>query len=182
MFSRLDAIFRSNFLPLKEGDTYPGKKREDDAGGDRYQPPQHKQAGSEHSDFDNDRMVVSVAALLAFLNELTQAPDIKQDFSGRNKEKASVKTIPKKANEETERAINAYRHTAEANNPPLPRKIDARIDRMLFHFTAEEKVLLTDLVKELETLHKKGLSHIEINSTNNFFAGLVDAVTAAKAS
>lgn len=184
MFSRLDAIFKNNFLPLKEGDTYPSEKNDDEKAPRKRTAEKNKKRKHESSDFGDDLTIVSVATLLAFLNELTHAPDIKHDFSGKNKPPHNTQNQRKQPQDaksrQAERASNAYRHTAAAGNPPQPAKIEARIDRMLFHLDEEEKQFLSGLIADLESLQKQGTRQLEIPNSRNFFRGIIDAVATAR--
>ena len=183
MFSRLEAILKSNFIPIRESDPHPDLNH-DKKEKDNKQTRQNKKTDAQHAEFDDDTMIISVAALHNFLNELTHAPNIMHDFLDQThlrhdkKEKTGTAITP---NSETARAIQAYKHMAdESNNPPLPEKIGGRIDRMLYHLTNDEKKMVGDLITSLQILKNSRITELSISSNQSFFVEIVDAIKKAQ--
>ena len=180
MFSRLETIFKTNFLPIKESDTRQDltrdnkntRRKNDEKNAD-------EQLEDENHVFGDDVTIVSIAALHSFLNDLTHAPDLKHDFLARKDNPTALadakQNLPR--DEKTKRAISAYEHmAAESDAPPPPQKIQGRIDRLVYHLNDEEKNMIVTLITELDALKKRGVSELKISSSKNFLSGVVDAV------
>ncbi len=180
MFSRLETIFRNNFLPIRESDPHPGLNRENKGSASKKNKGNNEKLDENHSDFDEDTTTVSVLALQTFLNDLTHAPDIKHDFAdGINSHEESKNN--QISNAKTERAIQAYKHMAsESNTPPPPQKVEGRIDRMLYHLNDDEKKMVATLITELQILHGRGIHKLSIKNDTSFFTGIIDAITNEK--
>ena len=108
MFSRLETIFKTNFLPIKESDTRQDltrdnkntRRKNDEKNAD-------EQLEDENHVFGDDVTIVSIAALHSFLNDLTHAPDLKHDFLARKDNPTALadakQNLPR--DEKTKRAI-----------------------------------------------------------------------------
>lgn len=195
MFSQLEALFRTNFRTIEQGDSRLVLK--DNAGKDKQNAPSNpqnknaakhntsdKKATSEY--WEDDETRVSVHALKTILAELVRGPNIRKDFISSEfpkSEKTEDSDTPHfDGKDKARHAAQAYQDMAYRlgeEEAPTP-EISGHIDRDSYHLTQAEKDKAQQFIKELETLENHHIQTIEIPWNENFLEGLEEAVTAEK--
>lgn len=174
MDSRLDAIFRTGFLPPEAADTRQEIKR------DEEKPEQRKKHDREEKGSDQDiwqdRTTISVRSLIVFLENLLAESDKKEAPSSAPA--AQPEPPPGAATGRAAQAARAYQNTASHGSgaPPPVIKAPAGAGSAAPQLSAEEMRTIHALIADLKILQARAVEQVEIRRNDSFLQSLVDAV------
>ncbi|MDB5490963.1 MAG: hypothetical protein JWO78_812 [Micavibrio sp.] len=182
MDSKLDSLFRTNFQPTQQTDTWQGIRREEPHD-DRQK--KNKRKAKEDDEFGDDEATLSVLALHEFLkNLLTQAGEKMPETLAQTLPDEELGDGPRPYDPASAHAAKAYQTTARAapgqridfsehpagaaTAPPGP----------AIALSAEELRLMHKLLDDIEALGQRGIGFIPLVPADSFLESLALGVQA----
>ncbi len=167
MFSRLDSLFISTTRHAESADTRMGIKRDEERDQGRRQD---KEREKDERPAWEDTTVVSVTALMAFLDSLIT------EQTPKNSEPAASTAPPVNAPPQAAAAAKAYQSTAGAKTQPPPPPPSGNKPVL----TPDESAIIVRLLQDLRILADKGIESLTILRSESFLQSLVDAAARAR--
>jgi hypothetical protein len=176
MFSRLDPYFKATFRHAESTDTRQAIKRHDPGERKKKQEPEQEQS---KDDTGQDHTNVSLPALITFLKTLVADTNNKAE---QDQTKVSISpAVSDNPQSNAAMAASAYSKTARTTSPetqtPLAdtnRESDSSMQDI--QLSSEERRIIHVLIKDLESLSKKGVSELILLPDTSFLNSILSAV------